>query len=54
MPNKILCPTHFYFGDQDWMDSSGAKRLIKGNRLPEGSTFDIIQDAGHNINLDNP
>lgn len=54
MPSTVKCPIHFYFGDQDWMDSSGAKRLIKNNKIPSGSTFDIISNSGHNINLDNP
>ena len=42
----------FYFGDKDWMDSTGAHRLCEKTN----GRFKIIwiKNSGHQINMDNP
>ncbi|KAL4483294.1 hypothetical protein ABPG72_007936 [Tetrahymena utriculariae] len=48
--NKISQTVHFYFGDSDWMDSTGCIRLSKKLK----STFRYIQNASHQLYFDQP
>ena len=41
----------FYFGQQDWMDSKGAKNLAQKHK---NISFHIISNAGHQLIFDNP
>jgi len=45
-------PVDFYFGEQDWMDWTGAKRICD-NTNGRCKLF-WVKNAGHHINMDNP
>eukprot|EP01017_Pseudomicrothorax_dubius_P017243 TRINITY_DN19533_c0_g2_i1.p1 TRINITY_DN19533_c0_g2~~TRINITY_DN19533_c0_g2_i1.p1 ORF type:complete len:258 (-),score=48.13 TRINITY_DN19533_c0_g2_i1:61-834(-) len=44
-------PIHFFYGDNDWMDSRGAARLARA--LPY-VTLSRVSNSGHQITLENP
>jgi pimeloyl-ACP methyl ester carboxylesterase len=45
-------PIHFFFGSHDWMDTRGAKRILESEKVT--ASVNIIKNAGHHINMDNP
>lgn len=45
-------PIHFFFGSHDWMDTRGAKRILESQKVI--ASVNIIKNAGHHINMDNP
>jgi len=49
---EIKIPVFSYFGDDDWMDSLGARNLTKKENLP--FSMKIIKNSGHQITMDNP
>lgn len=42
----------FFFGQDDWMDTSGSKRVCEAR--PECFKYYTISRSGHNFNLENP
>jgi len=45
-------PVDFYFGEQDWMDWTGAKRICDSTN--GRCKFFWVREAGHHINMENP
>lgn len=50
--NDLHVPVHCYYGETDWMDWSGAYRIMAS----EKPNFDVkrIKDSGHLISMNNP
>ena len=54
--NKDLpIPVSFYYGDIDWMDKKGGKRVVARNKFKDTySHVYIISGSDHHMYLDNP
>lgn len=49
-------PISIVFGDDDWMDSRGARQIVKNNKFFSvgESQLHVLPDSGHAMNFDNP
>ena len=52
--HQLTMPTMFIYGQHDWMDSTVPRQLYVDNKLPEGSTVYTLENAGHQLFIDNP
>ena len=44
------------FGDRDWMDGRGSRKIVKSNQYFQSgkSQLHLLKDAGHQLFMDNP
>ena len=45
-------PIEFFFGDEDWMSSEGAKRVHASDKV--NTNYHVISDSSHQVALNNP
>lgn len=52
---ELPIPVSFYYGDVDWMDHRGGRRVVEKNRF-EGIASHVytINNSDHHMYLDNP
>jgi pimeloyl-ACP methyl ester carboxylesterase len=49
----LQIPVCVYYGDKDWMDDSGARRVHLNNRKTDFELF-YVDDCGHQVTMENP
>ena len=47
-------PVSFYYGDIDWMDVNGGKRVVERNQFKDISRVYVVSNSDHHMYLDNP
>lgn len=53
LAEEVKVDTHVMFGDKDWMDSEGCKRIVK-EKLRANFKLSFIKDCGHQLTLEQP
>ena len=52
--SELPIPISFFYGDQDWMDVKGGKRVIERSKFKKLSQVYIVTNSDHHMYLDNP
>eukprot|EP00937_MAST-01D_sp_MAST-1D-sp2_P001271 g1271.t1 len=52
--SAIKVPTHFLYGERDWMDKGGAEAAIARMDPAVPTSVQVVPQAGHMLNIENP
>jgi len=50
--DELEIPIYVFYGENDWMDDTGAKRVVSNNK--ENFNLIYITDSGHQLMMENP